>query len=250
VGGQLDPSPPDVAGEVALRVLRVAPGQRVEDQPVLVVDHLAPVRPAGKAHEGPAVGLRRVPQPHDAAGQLLASAPGVRPEVERPVQHEELGQVVVSHDLCVEVGQPGEVGAGQMRQRLGERQRLQPLSHPVQDVELGRVEARNPRTLVGGVLGEPLRLVDAQRLAHRQPAGSEQLGVLLLPDPLARCDPAGEDRLAQVRGDALAGGPGGRASCVGRVDGHGLEDAASTSGVRAAQASAVPPARSNALRPG
>ena len=67
------------------------------------------------------------------------------------------------------------------------------------------------------VLGQPLCLQDAQRLAHRQPARAEALGDLLLPDPLARADVAGQDRLAQVVRDPRAGRPRPVVDRVGAV---------------------------------
>jgi hypothetical protein len=128
--------------------------------------------------------------------------------VEGPVEDEELAEVVVPHDALMDVGELGDSRVAEVGQRLGQRQRLQSLAHPVKNVELCRVEPGTRAPLFAAVLGEAFGLEDPQRLAHRQPAGAEPLGDLLLPDPLPGSDLAGEDRVAQVRSDARAGGAG------------------------------------------
>jgi hypothetical protein len=87
-----------------------------------------------------------------------------------------------------------------VRDALADRQLLELLTHPVDDVDLVHGQAGHAGALVPLVLGEPLRLEDPQRLAHRQPAGTQALGDLLLADPLTGCDLAAEDGPAQVVG--------------------------------------------------
>ena len=113
------------------------------------------------------------------------------------------------------------------------RRRGRPHARRRRGADLVAAQSRHPRAPPRLVLGQPLCLQDAQRLAHRQPARAEALGDLLLADPLPRADVAGQDRLAQEVRDPGAGRP------LRYVDRVGAVHEASSS-----------VARSNALPPG
>jgi hypothetical protein len=124
--------------------------------------------------------------------------------VELAVEDEELRELHVRLDPLLHVLQVLDLVRGQVRQALGERERLEALTHLVDDVHLVLVEQRHPGALVGLVLGEAFGLQHPQSLADGEPAGAQPGGDLLLADPLTGHEVTEEDRVAQVRGDPLA----------------------------------------------
>jgi hypothetical protein len=200
-----------VPGEEAFGVDHVAAVDGVEQQPVLGVDDPLAAR-AGQREERAAVVGGRVPQPGDGGGQLVDPAAGVAAQVELAVELQEIGDGGARPlrnrlDPLLQLGQCPQVVEVELGDALADGELLELLAHPVDDVDLVHGQAGHPGALVPLVLGEPLGLEDPQRLAHRQPAGTQPLGDLLLPDPLARADLAAEDRAAQVVGDPGAGRP-------------------------------------------
>ena len=146
--------------------------------------------------------------------QLLTRAAGVGQQVELPVEVEEGATSSLASISVLEVRQLALLLGGQVREAQPKREGLDPLAHLVDDVQLGPVERRHARTLVHLELGQSLGLEHPQRLTDRQPARPEVLGDLLLPDLAPRRDLPTEDRLAQVRRDALAGSLGPRRSLI------------------------------------
>ena len=105
---QLDAGAPDVeAGEV-LGLDKVAAADRVEEEGVLGVDDPAALG-TGDHHEDSAVVLGGVPQPGDGADELVAVAAAVGQQVELAIELEEVCQVAVVLDACLDVGEPVEL---------------------------------------------------------------------------------------------------------------------------------------------
>jgi len=69
------------------------------------------------------------------------------------------------------------------------------------------VQPRNSSALVRLVLDQSLGLKHPERLTHRESAGTEAFGHILLPDPLTGPDRPAENGVAQIVGDTLAGRP-------------------------------------------
>jgi hypothetical protein len=158
--------PPDVTLQEPLGVHRVSADDRVEDEPVLGVHDPHPVRPA-QCDVGAPVVLRGVPQSRDHRVERADVATGVGPEVELPVEVEESVEVGVLLDLLLHVLEVRVVVIGQLGQALRHRQRLEPLSHPVDHVDLMHRQPWHPSALVGLVLREALGLQHAERDTHR-----------------------------------------------------------------------------------
>ena len=93
-----------------------------------------------------------------------------------------------------------DLALGQVLEAEDQGERLEPLAHPVEDVDLLEIEHGDASAAVGQQLGESLGLQDAQRLAHRQPAGAEPGGDVVLTEPRAGGDLPGQDLLAQAPG--------------------------------------------------
>src|SRR5450756_1415203 len=203
-----------MAAEVALAVGNVPALDRVQQQAVLGVDHPSPARAADR-HERSSVVLGGVPQPGHHGRQGVDAATGVAEQVELAVQLQEPADCGVDLDLFLELPQAAQLHLGEVRNALAQRERLEALAHLVDGVHLVRAQPGDPGTLVRLVLDEPLGLEHAQRLADRQPAGTQELGDLFLPDALAGSDVAAEDCRAQVVRDPLAGRGGQRTEAGG-----------------------------------
>jgi hypothetical protein len=139
----------------------------------------------------------------------MRSAEVVHRPVQPAVEHQELLDVLGRLDPLLHRRHRVDVLIGQSRRGLGQRQRLQPFADLVAEVVLAHVHRRHPGALVGPQRDQAARLQDARRLPDRQPAGVELVGQLVLDDPGAGGQPPGQDPLAQLVGDALAGHAGG-----------------------------------------
>ena len=181
---------------------------------MLGVDHPHPARP-GQLHERPAVVLGGVPQPGHHRGELLdrGSPRRCRRWNSRSRSRNRSMSSLASISL-LDLVQPVDLGVG----------RAAACSRPARAARAARASGRSRRPRAGSsrgtrapllalVLDQPLGLEHPQRLAHRQPAGAEPLGDLLLPDPLAGRELAarGSPR-AGASAIALAGSPQRRRS--------------------------------------
>ncbi len=102
----------------------------------------------------------------------------------------------------------GEVenGCRQVRRGMAQRQHFERRPHFGDFPDLAEVERRDTHATAGLADRQPLRLQTPEGLAHRDMAGLEFLGDMVLPQPGARLDRARYDAVGQHLADAHGDG--------------------------------------------
>ncbi|ESW65453.1 hypothetical protein X771_21475 [Mesorhizobium sp. LSJC277A00] len=181
---------------------RVALPQRAQDRAMILVGADFPFRAPGGEQEAGACGVQIVDggdEPRHAAGrqdQPVEGAVGLLPRAD-------IAGFVAG--LCGFFGKV-ENGSRQMRRGMAQRQHFEGCPHFGDFPYLAEIESGDAHAPPGLTDRQPLRLQAPEGFAHRDMAGLEFLGDVILPQPGAGFDRARYDAIRQHLADAHGDG--------------------------------------------